>query len=54
MGAAPSSNTRRNQARSTSARCRTRASSDKVDGGIDRSRNASSSSPAHFMARVSR
>lgn len=54
IGADASSNTRRNQARSTSAMCRTRASSDSVDGFIDRSRSCSSLSPAHFMARVSR
>ena len=54
MGASLSSNTRRNQARSTSAMCRTRPSSESVDGGIDRRRSSSSLSPSHFRARVAR
>lgn len=49
-----SSNARRHHGRSISAMCRTRPSSDSVDGGIDRCRNSSSVSPAHLMARVAR
>ena len=47
------SRTRRNQARSTSAMCRTRPSSVR-DDGVVRRRRSSSDSPAHFSARVSR
>ena len=41
------------QSRSTSARCRSRPSSDMVDGGTDRRASCSAPSPSHFISRVS-
>ncbi len=54
MGASLSSNARRNHVRSTSAMWRTKASSDRVDGGIDAARSSSAASPSHFIASVAR
>lgn len=42
------------QSRSPSARCRSRPSSDIVDGGTDRRASCCASSPAHFICKVSR
>jgi hypothetical protein len=44
----------RNQIRSTPAMCRTRPSSDSVDGGTARSLSCAVVNPEHFDARVSR
>ena len=45
---------RRNQARSTSAMCRTRPSSDNVDDGTAALRSSSSERSSHFIASVAR
>ena len=51
-GAVSCDSTRRNQLSSTSAMCRTRPSSDMLEGETDRSRNCASVSPSHFHASV--
>src|ERR1700685_4448547 len=53
-GASSPASTRRNQFRSTSARCWTRPVSVKPDGGTDVSAACLSSRPSHFIARVAR